>query len=116
VDHSTWELSAISPQKTGHMDRLWTPEVGHAPPVADAGGGRTTTMTTTTSTITANLLHMKSCRRCGVRYDWRRSPSSWLKMTYCGSFCEKADMGFTIETLLGPVERARVEHCEKLAA
>jgi hypothetical protein len=98
------------------VDGLPPPEVGEAPAVADAGGGRTTTMTTTTSTITANLLHMKSCRRCGVRYDWRRSPSNWLKMTYCGSLCENADMGFTIETLLGPVERGRAEYCEKLAA
>ena len=40
------------------------------------------------------------CRRCGLRYDWRRSPSSSLKMTYCGSLCEQADLGFTIEALL----------------
>jgi hypothetical protein len=35
-----------------------------------------------------------------MAYDWRRSPSSSLKMTYCGSLCERADLGFTIETLL----------------
>ena len=44
--------------------------------------------------------HIKDCAHCGLRYDWRRSPSSSLKMTYCGSLCEKADLGFTIETLL----------------
>ena len=41
-----------------------------------------------------------TCVHCGLRYDWRRSPSSSLKMTYCGSLCEKADLGFTIETIL----------------
>ncbi len=44
--------------------------------------------------------HMKSCAHCGLRYDWRRSPSGSLKMTYCSSLCEKADLGFTIEALL----------------
>jgi len=44
--------------------------------------------------------HMRICQHCGVPYDWRRSPSSSLKMTYCGSFCEQADLGFTIDTLL----------------
>ncbi len=44
--------------------------------------------------------HIKSCTHCGLRYDWRRSPSGSLKMTYCGALCEKADLGFTIEALL----------------
>jgi hypothetical protein len=44
--------------------------------------------------------NIKTCRRCGLRYDWRRSPSSSLKMTYCGSLCEQADLGFTIEAVL----------------
>ena len=48
--------------------------------------------------------HIKGCARCGLRYDWRRSPSS-LKMTYCGSLCEAADLGFTIDALL-QIERA----------
>jgi hypothetical protein len=43
--------------------------------------------------------HIKGCTRCGLRYDWRRSPSG-LKMTYCGSLCEAADLGFTIDALL----------------
>lgn len=44
--------------------------------------------------------HIRTCLHCGLRYDWRRSPSGSLKMTYCGSLCERADMGFTIEALL----------------
>jgi hypothetical protein len=47
-----------------------------------------------------NLNNIKVCARCGVRYDWRKSPSSSLKMTYCGSLCERADLGFTLEALL----------------
>jgi hypothetical protein len=53
--------------------------------------------------------HIKVCARCGGRYDWRKSPSSTLKMTYCGSLCEKADLGFTLEALL------KVERPEKVA-
>lgn len=44
--------------------------------------------------------HIKRCQRCGQRYDWRKSPSSTLKMTYCSSLCERADLGFTLEALL----------------
>lgn len=44
--------------------------------------------------------NIRTCQHCGMAYDWRRSPSSSLKMTYCGTLCEKADLGFTIETLL----------------
>ena len=44
--------------------------------------------------------NIRTCQHCGYAYDWRRSPSSSLKMTYCGSLCERADLGFTIETLL----------------
>jgi len=47
-----------------------------------------------------NMNHIKVCARCGLRYDWRKSSSSTLKMTYCGSMCEHADLGFTIEALL----------------
>jgi hypothetical protein len=54
----------------------------------------------TNITSISDQANMKSCRRCGLRYDWRRSPSSSLKMTYCGSLCEQADLGFTIEALL----------------
>jgi hypothetical protein len=47
-----------------------------------------------------NLNHLRHCARCGVPYDWRRSMSSWLKMTYCSSLCERADMGFTLDGLM----------------
>jgi hypothetical protein len=49
-----------------------------------------------------------------MSYDWRRSPSGSLKMTYCGSLCERADMGFTIEALLGDVHVVRREWKELL--
>ena len=44
--------------------------------------------------------NIRNCEHCGIRYDWRRSPSSSLKMTYCGSLCEKAALGFTLEAML----------------
>jgi hypothetical protein len=47
-----------------------------------------------------DINHIKVCARCGLRYDWRKSPSTALKMTYCSSLCEKADLGFTLEALL----------------
>ena len=43
---------------------------------------------------------IRTCRRCHLVYDWRRSPSSCLKMTYCCSLCERADLGFTIDALI----------------
>ncbi len=46
------------------------------------------------------MSHIKVCARCSLRYDWRKSPSTTLKMTYCSSLCEKADLGYTIEALL----------------
>jgi hypothetical protein len=46
------------------------------------------------------LANIKVCKRCGLRYDWRKSPSTSLKMTYCSSLCEQADLGFTLEALL----------------
>lgn len=60
-------------------------------------------MASTTSTIQKTDVaksNLRTCARCGLTYDWRRSPSSSLKMTYCGSLCEKGDLGFTIEALL----------------
>jgi hypothetical protein len=53
--------------------------------------------------------HIRTCAHCGLRYDWRRSPSGSLKMTYCSSLCERADLGFTIEALL------RFEHTSAAA-
>lgn len=46
-----------------------------------------------------SLNNIKVCVRCGLRYDWRKSPSS-LKMTYCSSLCEAGDLGFTMDALL----------------
>lgn len=43
---------------------------------------------------------IRECTRCGVPYDWRRSSSASLRMTYCGTLCESADLGYTIEGLL----------------
>lgn len=56
------------------------------------------------------LSHIRVCARCGSRYDWRKSPSTTLKMTYCSSLCERADLGFTLEALL------KAERSEKEAA
>lgn len=55
-----------------------------------------------------NNQHIRLCERCGVPYDWRRSPSRSLKMTYCGSLCERADLGFTIEALLSQTTGGKV--------
>lgn len=52
------------------------------------------------SELHSDQRHIRTCQHCHVRYDWRRSPSSSLKMTYCGSLCEAADLGFTIEALI----------------
>ena len=46
------------------------------------------------------LTQMYKCLRCDVPYDWRRSTSSSLKMTYCSSLCELGDLGFTIEAMI----------------
>jgi hypothetical protein len=56
--------------------------------------------TTVATGIQQEETYLRACARCGLTYDWRRSPSSSLKMTYCGSLCERADLGFTIEALL----------------
>jgi hypothetical protein len=47
-----------------------------------------------------HLTNIRRCKRCGIAYDWRRSPSASLKMSYCGSLCEAAALGFTIDALL----------------
>ena len=64
--------------------------------------------------LTFNPDHMKTCAHCNLRYDWRRSPSSSLKMTYCGSLCETADLGFTIESLLRAERAPRPQPIEVL--
>ncbi|MGK2965399.1 MAG: hypothetical protein ACSLFM_07310 [Tepidiformaceae bacterium] len=62
-----------------------------------------------------NLDNIKVCARCGLRYDWRKSPSSTLKMTYCGSLCERADLGFTVDALLQYTPAKKVEPAEPAA-
>ena len=56
-----------------------------------------------------NLDNIKNCARCGLRYDWRKSPST-LKMTYCSSLCEFGDLGFTMDALM------QLQRAEKPAA
>jgi hypothetical protein len=51
-------------------------------------------------TIDLATQHIRLCERCGVPYDWRRSGSTSLKMTYCNSICEASDLGFTIEAII----------------
>ncbi len=53
--------------------------------------------------------HLRGCERCGDKYDWRRSTSGSLKMTYCGTLCEKGALGFTIETILNGIQVLRRE-------
>lgn len=44
--------------------------------------------------------NIRHCAHCGLPHDWRRSTSSSLNLTRCGTLCEKGDLGFTIEALL----------------
>lgn len=41
--------------------------------------------------------HIRRCARCHTLYDWRSSSSRYLKMTYCGFWCERQASGFLIE-------------------
>ncbi len=75
------------------------PGAGKAPAMTEEIGPGSTGM---------QFSNIKVCKRCGLRYDWRKSPSSSLKMTYCSSLCEQADLGFTVEALLR-YERAETE-------
>lgn len=59
---------------------------------------------------------LRLCEHCGTPYDWRRSASRSLKMTYCGVICEKADLGFTMEYLLQDWHPAVPEHPERIPA
>lgn len=49
---------------------------------------------------------IRRCEHCELPYDWRRSGSWSLKLTFCTSLCEKAANTYTIEELLS----ARPEH------
>ncbi len=48
----------------------------------------------------AALNAIRHCLRCGLPYDWRRSTSWSLKLTFCSESCERHQNGFTIEELL----------------
>ena len=63
---------------------------------------------TATIETTFDPRHIRQCERCGAKYDWRRSPST-LKMTYCGSLCERGALGFTIDALLQVQRRPATE-------
>jgi hypothetical protein len=40
------------------------------------------------------------CSRCQTPFHPEQS-SSVLRLTYCGAFCEQADLGFSIDGLMG---------------
>ena len=83
ADAALHRIAGAAAPRPGHDTER---RAGHEPAPGDDGDG----------TPIINLDHIKECARCGLRYDWRRSPSSSLKMTYCGSLCERAALGFTI--------------------
>ncbi len=58
---------------------------------------------------------LRTCLHCGVPYSWGRSPAC-LKMTYCGSLCEKADLGFSLEQLEHLRLPTTLERAEAIAA
>lgn len=62
-----------------------------------------------------NLANIKVCARCGLRYDWRKSPST-LKMTYCSSLCEFGDLGFTVDAMLKMERPAQADPAPEPAA
>lgn len=44
--------------------------------------------------------HMRTCKHCHNRYDYRKAPHSALFLTYCCTICEMSDLGFTVQGLL----------------
>lgn len=54
-----------------------------------------------------NMADTRTCCRCATTYDWRRSTSSSLKMTYCSALCEKGALGFTLDTILSGIRILR---------
>lgn len=62
-----------------------------------------------------NAQALRTCEHCGVPYSWMRSPAS-LKMTYCGSLCEQADLGFSLESLERYTPPTVVERAAVVAA
>ena len=42
----------------------------------------------------------RRCSRCASIYDWHKSTSRSLKMTYCSFSCERTGEGFLLEDVL----------------
>jgi len=59
---------------------------------------------------------LRWCLHCGLPYDWHRSTSRWLRLTYCGTLCERADLGFTIDDLLAAERNPLVAYAIREAA
>jgi CRISPR/Cas system-associated protein Cas10 (large subunit of type III CRISPR-Cas system) len=62
---------------------------------------------TALDTATDRQANMRTCAHCGNLYDWRHSASRSMKMTYCGSLCEVAELGFTIDGLIHDLSWAK---------
>lgn len=58
---------------------------------------------------------IQQCARCSVPYDWRRSTSRSLRMTYCCSLCEVADLGATIEVFMNAKRLAEPAEAREIA-
>ncbi len=56
--------------------------------------------TVTINAVPTGLSNIRHCQRCHIPYDWRRSTTTSLKMTYCTALCERADLGFTLDALM----------------
>lgn len=80
-----------------------------------AEGGTTIETPIGPGAVGMELNNIRVCARCGLRYDWRKSPSTALKMTYCSSLCERADLGFTLEALLKSERAAKKEPAAPVA-
>ncbi len=50
---------------------------------------------------------MVRCARCSVPYDWRKSPAV-LRMTYCNDLCERADLGFSLDSVTPTTRKAAI--------
>lgn len=85
------------------------------PPAGRQEGGITIETPIGPGAVGMELNNIRVCARCGLRYDWRKSPSTALKMTYCSSLCERADLGFTLEALLKSERGAKKEPAAPVA-
>src|SRR5438445_2392180 len=81
------------------------PVRNHRGPASSERTAKGDDMDTNTTGLRSNQNPIRHCVHCGRTYDWRRSASASLKMTYCGSLCEAASLGFTIEGLISNGQR-----------